>query len=380
MAEENQDGQEKTEQPTAKRLDDSKKKGQIARSKELNTMAITLIGGIALVSMSSHLGSGLWDLMSSNFTIPRQDMYDPTAMVSRLARAIEDGLFMLFPFFLVVLVLAVASSVALGGATFSGESMTPKLSKLNPLKGLKRLFSLKGLVELLKALAKFLLVGSATGLVLWTSLDNFLGLSQMELGKAVAEMGSLIGGSFVLIASTLILIAMIDVPFQLWEHKRQLKMTRQEVREEMKDTEGRPEVRGRIRNLQREIAQRRMMEDIPKADVIVTNPTHYAIALRYDQDNMLAPEVVAKGKGLIAANIRRVGMEHDVQLVESPMLARAIYFSTEIGEAIPAGLYLAVAKLLAYVFQLRIYRTDGGLEPEMPTDLLIPEEYQVPET
>ena len=380
MAEENQDGQEKTEQPTAKRLDDSKKKGQIARSKELNTMAITLLGGIALVSMSSHLGSGLWDLMSSNFTIPRQDMYDTTAMVSRLARAIEDGLFMLFPFFLIVLVLAVASSVALGGATFSGESMTPKLSKLNPLKGLKRVFSLKGLVELLKALAKFLLVGSATGLVLWTSLDNFLGLSQMELGKAVAEMGSLIGGSFVLIASTLILIAMIDVPFQLWEHKRQLKMTRQEVREEMKDTEGRPEVRGRIRNLQREIAQRRMMEDIPKADVIVTNPTHYAIALRYDQDNMLAPEVVAKGKGLIAANIRRVGMEHDVQLVESPMLARAIYFSTEIGEAIPAGLYLAVAKLLAYVFQLRIYRTDGGLEPEMPTDLLIPEEYQVPET
>jgi len=380
MAEENQDGQEKTEQPTAKRLDDSKKKGQIARSKELNTMAITLIGGIALVSMSSHLGSGLWDLMSSNFTIPRQDMYDPTAMVSRLARAIEYGLFMLFPFFLVVLVLAVASSVALGGATFSGESMTPKLSKLNPLKGLKRVFSLKGLVELLKALAKFILVGSATGLVLWTSLDSFLGLSQMELGKAISEMGSLIGGSFVLIASTLILIAMIDVPFQLWEHKRQLKMTRQEVREEMKDTEGRPEVRGRIRNLQREIAQRRMMEEIPKADVIVTNPTHYAIALRYDQENMLAPEVVAKGKGLVAASIRRVGLEHDVQLVESPMLARAIYFSSEIGEAIPAGLYLAVAKILAYVFQLRIYRTDGGLKPEMPTDLSIPEEYQVPET
>ncbi len=380
MAEENQDGQEKTEQPTSKRLDDSKKKGQIARSKELNTMAITLIGGIALVSMSSHLGSGLWDLMSSNFTIPRQDMYDPTAMVSRLARAIEDGLFMLFPFFLVVVVLAVASSVALGGATFSGESMTPRLSKLNPQKGLKRVFSLKGLVELLKALAKFLLVGSATGLVLWTSLDNFIGLSQMELGKAVSEMGSLIGGSFVLIASTLILIAMIDVPFQLWEHKRQLKMTRQEVREEMKDTEGRPEVRGRIRNLQREIAQRRMMEEIPKADVIVTNPTHYAIALRYDQENMLAPEVVAKGKGVIAANIRRVALEHEVQLVESPMLARAIYFSAEIGEAIPAGLYLAVAKLLAYVFQLRIYRTDGGLKPEMPTDLSIPEEYQVPET
>ncbi len=379
MAEENQDGQEKTEQPSPKRLDDAKKKGQIARSKELNTMAITLIGGIALVSMSNHLGSGLWDLMANNFTIPRQDMYDPTVMITRLARAIEDGLFMLFPFFLVVVVLAVLSSVALGGVAISGESMTPKLSKLNPLKGMKRVFSLKGLLELLKALAKFLLVGSATGLMLWTSMDSFLGLSQMELGKAVSEMGSLIGGAFILIASTLIVIAMIDVPFQLWEHKRQLKMTRQEVREEMKDTEGRPEVKGRIRNLQREIAQRRMMEEIPKADVIVTNPTHYAIALRYDQENMLAPEVVAKGSGVVAANIRRVGLEHQVPMIESPMLARAIYFNTELGAAIPAGLYLAVAKLLAYVFQLRIYRTDGGLKPEMPTDLSIPDEYRVAE-
>ncbi len=379
MAEENQDGQEKTEEPTAKRLDEAKKKGQIARSKELNTMSITLVGGIALVSMGSHIGQGLRDLMANNFTIVRQDMYDTTAMVNRLALAIEDALFMLLPFFLVVAVLAVVSSVALGGYTFSGESLTPKLSKLDPLKGIKRVFSLKGLMELLKALAKFLLIGSATGIVLWNSMDSFMALSQMELSKAVAEMGSIIGGSFVLIASTLILIAMIDAPFQLWQHKRQLKMTRQEVREEMKDTEGRPEVKGRIRNLQREMAQRRMMEEIPKADVIVTNPTHYAIALRYDQDNMLAPEVVAKGKGEVAANIRRVGLEHEVPLVESPMLARAIYFNTELGDAIPAGLYLAVAKILAYVFQLRIFRSDGGMKPEVPEDLTIPQEYQVPE-
>jgi len=379
MAEENKDGQEKTEEPTAKRLADAKKKGQIARSKELNTMAITLIGGIALVSMGGYIGDGLWNLMTNNFTIPRQDMYDTTAMVNRLALAIEDALFMLLPFFLVVVVLAIASSVALGGYIFSGESMTPKLSKLNPIKGLKRLFSLKGLMELLKALAKFLLVGSATGLVLWNSMDKILGLSQMDLGQAMNEMSGLIGGSFILIATTLIIIAMIDAPFQLWQHKRQLKMTRQELREEMKDTEGRPEVKGRIRNLQRELAQRRMMEEVPKADVIVTNPTHYAIALRYDQENMLAPEVVAKGKGEVAANIRRIGLEHEVSMVESPMLARAIYFNTELGEAIPAGLYLAVAKLLAYVFQLRVYRTDGGLRPEMPTDLTIPDEYQVPE-
>ncbi len=379
MAEENQDGQEKTEQPTSKRLDDARKKGQIARSRELNTMAITLIGGIVLVSMSSYLGSGLWELMTNNFTIPRQDMYDTTAMVNRLALAIQDALFMLMPFFLAVVVLAIASSVALGGYTFSGESLAPNFGKLNPISGLKRVFSLRGLVELLKALAKFVLVGSATGVALWSTLGNFMSLSQMDLNHAASEMSDLIGGSFILIASTLILIAMIDAPFQLWQHKRQLKMTRQEVREEMKDTEGRPEVRGRIRNLQRELAQRRMMEEVPKADVIVTNPTHYAIALRYDQDKMLAPAVVAKGCGEIAANIRRVGLEHQVPMVEAPMLARAIYFNTELGDAIPAGLYLAVAKVLAYVFQLRIYRTDGGLKPEMPSDLSIPEEYQVPE-
>jgi len=380
MAEENQDGQEKSEQPTAKRLDEAKKKGQVARSRELNTMAITLLGGIAIVSMGGHFGAGLWDLMSGNFAIPRADIYEPMAMVRRLAMAIEDGLFMLLPFFLVVVVVAVLSSVALGGVAFSGDVMTPKLSKLNPIKGLKRVFSLKGLLEVFKALAKFALVGGTTALLLWHMLDDFLGLSQMELGQAVSEMGSLIGMAFVFIAATLILVAMVDVPFQIWDHHRQLKMTRQEIRDEMKETEGRPEVKGRIRTLQREMAQRRMMEEVPKADVIVTNPTHYAVALRYDQRDMLAPKVVAKGRDLVAANIRRIGLEHEVSLVESPMLARAIYFSTELGEAIPAGLYLAVAKVLAYVFQLRVYRVDGGEKPELSEDLPIPDKYQVQES
>ncbi len=379
MAEENQDGQEKTEQPTPKRLQEAKKKGQIARSRELNTMAVTLIGGIALVTMSSHFGGSLWDLMTNNFTIPRADMYDPMAMPRRFAQAIQDALFMLAPFLLVVVVVAILSSVALGGIAFSGEALAPQLSKLNPLKGIKKLFSLKSLMELLKAMAKFLLVAGATALVLWLTVEDFLHLSQMDLKAAVKEMASLIGWAFVMISSTLILVAAIDVPFQLWEHKRQLKMTRQEIRDEMKETEGRPEVRGRIRSLQREMAQRRMMEEVPKADVIVTNPTHYAVALRYDQARMLAPKVVAKGVNLVAANIRKVGEEHHVPLVEAPMLARALYFNTELGETIPAGLFLAIAKLLAYVFQLRVYQRDGGEEPEFPKDLSIPEELQVPE-
>ncbi len=298
---ENEDGQEKTEQPTAKRLQDAKRKGQIARSRELNTMSITLIGGMVLVGLSGHFGAGLSEIMTGGFTIPRADMYDPVAMLNRLVAAVQEALLMLLPFFLVVVAVAIGSSVALGGIAFSGEAILPKLSKLNPLKGLKRIFSAKGVVELFKALAKFLLVGGATALVLWWSLDEFLGLGRMELRPAVQQLGSMVGWSFVLIASTLVLIAMIDVPFQLWDHNRQLKMTRQEVREELKETEGRPEVRGRIRSLQREMAQRRMMEEVPKADVIVTNPTHYSVALRYDQDRMRAPKVVAKGVDLVAA-------------------------------------------------------------------------------
>ena len=375
---ENEDGQEKTEQPTAKRLQDAKCKGQIARSRELNTMSITLIGGMALVGLSSHFGVSLSRIMTGGFTIPRADMFDPVAMMQRLVAAVQDALWMLLPFFVLVLAVAIGSSVALGGITVSGDAIAPKLSKLNPLKGIKRIFSAKGLIELFKALAKFILVGGATALVLWSLLDEFLGLGRMDLKPAVLQLGSMVGWSFVLIASTLVVIAMIDVPFQLWDHNRQLKMTRQEVREELKETEGRPEVRGRIRSLQREMAQRRMMEEVPKADVIVTNPSHYSVALRYDQSLMRAPKLVAKGVDLVAANIRRVGEEHQIPIVESPMLARAIYAHTDLGEFIPAGLYLAVAKLLAYVFQLRVYRRDGGVRPDMPADLPVPEELQVP--
>ncbi|WP_260293499.1 flagellar biosynthesis protein FlhB [Sedimenticola hydrogenitrophicus] len=376
---ENEDGQEKTEEPTAKRLDDAKKKGQIARSKELNTLAITLIGGMVLVSMSGSMGEGLSGIMSANLTIPRVDMFDPLAMTRRLVASIQDALLMLAPFFVVMVVVAVLSSIALGGVSFSGEAMTPKLSKMNPLKGFKRLFSMKGLVELAKAMAKFFLVGGATALVLWLTLDSFIGLSGMALAPAISELVNLIGWAFVLISSTLILVAAVDVPFQLWDHKRQLKMTRQEIREEMKDTEGRPEVRGRIRQLQREMATRRMMDEVPKADVIVTNPTHYAVALRYNQLRMNAPVVVAKGTELIAANIRRVGSEHAVPVIESPALARAIYFHTELGEPIPAGLYLAVARILAYVFQLRAYVPGQGHRPSVPDELQIPDELKVPE-
>lgn len=376
---ENEDGQEKSEQPTPKKLQDSKKKGQIARSKELNTMAITLVGGIIIVGMSGQFATSLADIMTSNFSLDRADIFETKAMLVHLSNGIRDALLMLAPFFAAIMVVAILSSIALGGVAFSAESMAPKLSKMNPAKGLKRMVSVKALVELGKSLIKFFLAGGVTVFMLWLNLDTFLSLSQMDINTAVMQLSSLIGWSFVLTASTLILVAAVDVPFQIWDHSRQLKMTRQEVKEEMKETEGRPEVKGRIRSLQREMANRRMMEEVPKADVIVTNPTHYAVALRYNQAVMPAPKVVAKGVELIAANIRKVADEHQVPIIESPALARAIYFHTELGDAIPAGLYLAVAKLLAYIFQLQAYQSEGGDQPNLPDEFEIPPDFRVPE-
>ena len=373
---ENENGQERTEQPTAKRLEDAKRKGQVARSKELNTMAVTLAGAIFLTASGGYLGEALTDLMGRGFSLTRADIFEPTAMSKHLVGAMRETLITLLPFFLVTVVAAVLASVVLGGFSFSAEALAPKLSKLNPVKGMKRVFSLKGLLELVKALAKFLLIGGVTTLLMWQFLDDFLGLSELALTQAVVRAGQLVGLSAVVLASTLILIALVDVPFQLWDHKRQLKMTRQEIRDELKETDGRPELKSRIRSLQHELAQRRMMEDVPKADVIVTNPTHFAVALRYDQMQMSAPRVVAKGSGLVATNIRRVGSEAKVPVVESPLLARALYFNTEIGAYIPAGLYLAVAKLLAYVFKLKVYVMQGGDRPEVPDDLWVPEEFK----
>jgi flagellar biosynthetic protein FlhB len=373
---ENQDGQEKSEDPTAKRIADARKKGQVPRSRELNTTAITLLGLATIILMTPQFTEGLHVLFVEQFSLQRRDMFDPDAMMNHLVKAIGDALFLLMPYFLVMVVVAILSSVALGGFNISAEAMQPKFSKMDPIKGFKRIFSAKGLMELLKSLGKFVLVSLATVAVLHAWSEDLLQLGSLEVDRAISEGMGMIGWASLLISSTLILMALIDVPFQLWQHKRDLKMTQREVRDELKETEGKPEVKGRIRQMQREIAQRRMMEEVPRADVIVTNPTHYAVALRYDPDTMRAPLVVAKGKDLIAANIRKVGESHGVAMVEAPMLARAIYFNTELQHPIPAALFLAVAQLLAYVFQLRAYREQGGDIPTPPQAYPVPEEYQ----
>ncbi len=373
---ENQDGQEKSQEPTAKRIADARKKGQVPRSRELNTTAITMIGLAAMMVMAPVFVNSSYRLFEEQFVLDRADIFDPNAMLGHLVAAIGDALVMLAPFFMVLIVVAVLSSIALGGFNVSFEAMQPKLSKLDPIKGMKRIFSAKGLMELLKSVGKFVLVGAATAVLLHAWSDDLLRLGDLSVERSLGEAMRMVMWSALLLSSTLILMAVLDVPFQLWQHRRDLKMTQQEVRDEFKETEGRPEVKNRIRQLQREQAQRRMMAEVPEADVIVTNPTHYAVALRYDPEQQSAPLVVAKGKGLVAANIREIGTAHQVALVEAPALARAIYFNTELNQQIPAALFLAVAQLLAYVFQLRVYQAEGGDIPQQPEHYPVPEAYQ----
>jgi flagellar biosynthetic protein FlhB len=373
---ENEDGQEKSQEPTARRLQKAREKGQVARSRELTTLAVTLAGASSLFMMGPHFGDTIHDIFNHNFSLSRQDVLDPTAMLAHLNDAIFSALLMLAPFFAVMIVVAVLASVALGGFNVSTQAMQPKLSKLDPIKGMKRLFSPKALMELLKAMGKFFIIGSVTSLLLWLWIGDFIALGRMSLGPALTEGITLLSWGAVILASSLVVMAVIDVPFQLWDNKRQLRMTQQEVRDEHKETEGRPEVKSRIRQAQRDIAMRRMMEEVPKADVIVTNPTHYAVALRYDEGRMRAPIVVAKGADLVAGNIRRVGSAHKVPIIEAPALARAVYYSTELEQPIPAGLYLAIAQLLAYVFQVRVWEKEGGEHPAMPDEFPVPEDLQ----
>jgi flagellar biosynthetic protein FlhB len=371
---ENPEGQEKSFEPTARRLDEARRRGQVPRSRELNTVAVTLAGVGAALALGGSLDTDFRALLAQNLSLTRAELFDPAAGVRHLAAALWSGLLMLAPFLVVTVAAAVLASAALGGFQMSGEAIRFDWGKLSPLQGMKRIFSLHGLVELLKALVKFVFLGGVTALLVWTGIGDYVHLGSMEIGTALAETGRLLGWGTLVVAGSTALLALVDVPFQLWDYKRQLRMTQQEMRDEMKDTEGKPEVRSRIRQVQRELARRRMMQEVPKADVIVTNPTHYAVALRYDAEKMRAPVVVAKGTELVAANIRRVGAEHRVPVVEAAPLARALYFHVELGDPIPAGLYLAVAKLLAYVFQLRAAPAAGAGAP--PPDLPIPEELQ----
>ncbi len=367
-------GQERTEEPTAKRQKESREKGQVARSKELNTLAVVMVAAVGLLMLGPRLAQRLMDLMVYNFSIEREALYNTDSMGLHLLSSLNHGFSGLAPLLFMLLVAALVGPVLLGGWLFSAKLLAPKGERLNPLAGLKRMFSIKALVELLKALAKFLVVLVMALVVLNMRTDDLLALGNQPLPTAIAHSAWVLGTSLVLLASALILIAAVDVPFQIWDNKQKTKMTKQEVRDEYKDSEGKPEVKSRVRQLQREMAERRMMGEVPKADVVITNPTHYAVALKYDPVQSGAPVVVAKGADFLAQKIREVATEHDVIVLESPPLARAVYYSTELEQPIPAGLYLAVAQVLAYVYQIRQYQQGKGQRPGPMPEPPIPED------
>ncbi|MFL9808651.1 MAG: flagellar type III secretion system protein FlhB [Pseudomonas sp.] len=369
---ESESGADKSEEPTEKRLRESREKGQLARSRELSTVAVTLGGIGGLLASGGGLAQTLMAMMQGTFELSRETLLDEGAMVRLLMGSGLMALEAIMPLLIALLIASIVGPVALGGWLFSAKAMAPKVSRMNPAAGLKRMFSTKALVELLKALGKFLVVLGVALLVLSAYQDDLLSIAKQPLDLAIMQSVEIVGWCALWMACGLIIIAAVDVPFQLWDNKQKLMMTKQEVKDEYKDSEGKPEVKSRIRQLQREAAQRRMMQAVPEADVVITNPTHFAVALKYDGDKGGAPRLVAKGGDFVALKIREIAQEHKVTVLESPALARAVYYSTELDQEIPAGLYLAVAQVLAYVYQLRQYRSGKGRRPDPLNNLPIP--------
>lgn len=377
MAKENEDGQEKTEDPTPKRIQEAREKGDVPRSKDLNTMLLTLVAAAALLMLGPIIAEALMSVFRYNFSISRGDILDTQGMFRHLIHSVRTSLIGMLPTMAVLILAALIAPISLGGWNFSTQALAPKFSRLNPIEGIKRLFSINSLVELLKSIAKVAVVGVSAVLVFLAYRMELPSLAWMAPEYAFGRMVEILAWVAIWISSSLILIVLIDVPFQLHQYNEKMKMTLQEVKDEMKNTEGKPEVKGRIRQLQREMANRRMMADVPQADVIITNPTHYAVALKYDESGATgAPELLAKGGDEIAMKIREIADANGIPVLQIPPLSRAIYYSTEIGDVIPEGLYMAVAQVLAYVYQLKQSKSGKASHPGKTPSPEIPVEYK----
>lgn len=371
---ESSSGQEKTEQATAKKLSEARQEGQIPRSRELNTFVMLMAASAGLFFMGADIVNSLMNILHNSISFERAVLFSEHQLPHRFLKAIEAAIWAVAPFLLLMVIAAILSPMALGGATFSVKVLTPKIDKLDPIKGLKKLFAWKSFVELLKSLGKFIIVAMVGYFILKTKLPKFILLGNTTVNQGIGYVGTELLWAFFLLSCTLIIVVLIDIPFQLWDYNRQQKMTLQETKDERKDMEGSPELKNKVRKTQLKMAARRMMEQVPNADVVVTNPSHYAVALKYDQSGSGAPVVVATGIDLVALQIRRVAAANDVAVLEAPPLARALYYSAELDHEIPHGLYLAVAQVLAYVYQLQNYKKHGGVEPQLATELPIPDE------
>jgi flagellar biosynthesis protein FlhB len=364
--------EDKTEDATPRRQEKAREEGQIPRSRELTTALVLLVSLVALWVFGEKMVRTLISIFRRNFSFSRETIFDPQIMVGYFVSSLMDGLWVLIPFAGLTVAAALIAPVALGGWLFSPKSAMPKLNRMDPMAGLKRMFSTKSLIELAKALGKVILVILFSYFIIHSMLSAIAGLSQESSEQAMAHMMSICYWASIIIASSTLIIAGIDVPIQLWEFSKKMKMTLQEVKDEMKDSDGRPEVKGRIRQLQREMSQRRMMSNVPKADIVITNPTHYAVALQYDPLKPGAPILLAKGADHIALKIREIAKASGIESIEAPALARSIFHTTALDKEIPTGLYVAVAQVLAYVFGLRSYRKGEGEKPQYPRSINVP--------
>lgn len=373
MAEEDSSA-EKSQEPTAKRQQQASEEGDTVRSRELNTMAILLAGSAGLLMFGGYMINAIRGIMNHNFVLSREQIFDTGAMLRHLDISVLEGMRSLLPLFVILLVAAILGPISLGGWNVSVKAIMPKASRMNPLSGLKRMFGPKSLMELAKAAAKVIVVAAIALLIFFLNTERIMAIADEPLLSAMSHTMIILGWSVLGMSCAMILVTLVDVPFQIHSHTQKLRMTLQQVKDEMKDSEGKPEVKQRIRQLQYQMTQNRMMSALPQADVIITNPQHYAVALKYQQGGDGAPVMIAKGVDFMALKIKEVANLHKITIVESPALARAIFYNTKLDEEIPEGLYKAVAQVLAYVFQLRQFSRGKGPRPVLSTDLPVPED------
>lgn len=363
---------EKTEPASERRLSKAREEGNVPVSRELGTFLVLITGIATLWAAGGWMSVRVAALLRHGLTLERRQAFDSRQMGEMLSALASQGLTLLVPLFAALVIAAVAGPMLLSGFHFSGKAFSFRASRLNPVAGLTRVFSMNGVAELVKALLKAFIVGGIGVWVVSSRGEQSLALISMPVNSAIVSFGGIVFGATIAMVSGLALIAAVDVPFQLWQYYKGLRMTKEEVKQEYKESEGDPKIKGQIRQRQREMARRRMMQEVPKADVVVTNPTHYAVALKYEGATMRAPRVVAKGADLVAAQIREIARSNNVPLLEAPPLARALYRHTEIGEDVPAALYTAVAEVMAWVYTLRQAAAAGVPAPSEPDHLSVP--------
>jgi flagellar biosynthetic protein FlhB len=365
---------EKTEDPTERKLRNARDEGQVARSVELPAAAVTIGAILTLFFMGGYWIKQMAEIFASGFKFDRKTLDNPDLMVTAFAHQIGEAFLLIVPVLLVTAVLAILSSGATGGYLFSLKNTLPKFSKLSLLSGFKRMFGTNAAVELLKAILKFSLVTIVLWALVSRQMDPMMQLGQMAIEPALAAAGWMIAESALWLSLSLLVIALIDAPYQKYSFIKRMRMTKQEVKDEMKDMEGQPEVKQQIRRRQREMANNRMIQKVQDADVVITNPEHFAVALSYDPTGDGAPILLAKGSDHMAARIREEAEKHGVEMFAAPPLARALYFSTEVDQAVPETLYLAVAQVIAYVFSLADVRPGVAPmlkpQPKVPASML----------